>query len=943
MLINLSSINEPDPAKFRNTFSETLTIKPNSLICLIKGQITRVGQHKRLQIEANTPLHVRWSPYDIRTIRLNPSGDAEYTPTEFVDYVKTLLPDGTFHNRGQQFLADLDDPDDDEDMRFHFYFLDTSDTAYDYSLENFLYGTPNYRRVYSNPYSGRNMPDVWAVFNPAGADVGGNGLPSTLQVNQNFAGGIGRTNGYYVVNCGWDRDRYTIPPLQSNGAGFNMCVDGQNDDNFVFNIGQPHLRDFKMVIGRTESQVADNNIIVNAGVVGTPLYHNPAEVGDACIRTNFDQNGDFTLHYFNVSTKAYEQVNTGSYEIGDHFSIRGIGRGGVNVPPEEYFYFVVEQQKNSTGLSYWCPLTISAGSITFVNNGEEAISSQATPVSVKDTFNTWGTTTDLTALKNHFTASVDGYKITGVECVMGFPSDGLGDNQQSTLSYKRTGFYNSIASGQAVAVSSAATPNLTGAWEYGAPRLQRYEGSEGITNNPHRRDVFRLTDKTSSIKLSGAPTMIAMWIYLVDDTAQQSVPGHLHTIYGSEISPIVQLSTTQAVVGYNARVLNQDGSVDTYNFQDGGGIVYNIPYATPLIFIIETLGLTFNNERRLSLYDPATGNVYYQSAAGTFHNPTNSSPIADIVNIGGINTGTAGVNTATTNEFSNMFFKDFRLYRKCKVAGGVSNTWTDEASAYRDYWDTGDVPNINWAWGGQPWTTIAPTPAMTPNLGNYANIGLSRPNENVNITFQRDTLSQTLYPTLPDITCIYAPSCSKLPNSLRTTTLDRADYGDSTLGFVATEGIQDELIFENPAPDRNENVLQNRLITGGGTGVGHPIASFDMGANDVNIKNKVVNIEITNLPHRSYNGTNRSVDKTIYQLPQISNRLDVDDIDIVEFSPATKVWCELNNPAEIPLNQLEVQISDEFGKKMPTSGSGALLKQETHLTIEIKNRNDIIN
>ena len=91
MLIKLSSVNEADPTKFRNTFSDALYIPPNSWICLIKGQVNRIVQGKKLVIDASTPMNIRFNPYDIRTIILNPGVTTTYTLDEFCAYVLTLL------------------------------------------------------------------------------------------------------------------------------------------------------------------------------------------------------------------------------------------------------------------------------------------------------------------------------------------------------------------------------------------------------------------------------------------------------------------------------------------------------------------------------------------------------------------------------------------------------------------------------------------------------------------------------------------------------------------------------------------------------------------------------------------------------------------------------------------------------------------------------------
>ena len=53
----------------------------------------------------------------------------------------------------------------------------------------------------------------------------------------------------------------------------------------------------------------------------------------------------------------------------------------------------------------------------------------------------------------------------------------------------------------------------------------------------------------------------------------------------------------------------------------------------------------------------------------------------------------------------------------------------------------------------------------------------------------------------------------------------------------------------------------------------------------------------------------------------------------------TKVWVSLNNPGEIPLNKLDVQLSDEAGVKL----SQLEYKQETNLLLEIKGEKEFLN
>ena len=51
MLIKLSSINETDPTKFSNNFSDMVNVPPNSFVCLIKCQVNKLVAGKKIIID----------------------------------------------------------------------------------------------------------------------------------------------------------------------------------------------------------------------------------------------------------------------------------------------------------------------------------------------------------------------------------------------------------------------------------------------------------------------------------------------------------------------------------------------------------------------------------------------------------------------------------------------------------------------------------------------------------------------------------------------------------------------------------------------------------------------------------------------------------------------------------------------------------------------------
>lgn len=62
----------------------------------------------------------------------------------------------------------------------------------------------------------------------------------------------------------------------------------------------------------------------------------------------------------------------------------------------------------------------------------------------------------------------------------------------------------------------------------------------------------------------------------------------------------------------------------------------------------------------------------------------------------------------------------------------------------------------------------------------------------------------------------------------------------------------------------------------------------------------------------------------------------LDNLEIIEDFPNQKVWLDLNNPSEIPLTRLDVQLSDTTGRKL----SNIVYTQPTNIVIEIRNDKD---
>ena len=163
------------------------------------------------------------------------------------------------------------------------------------------------------------------------------------------------------------------------------------------------------------------------------------------------------------------------------------------------------------------------------------------------------------------------------------------------------------------------------------------------------------------------------------------------------------------------------------------------------------------------------------------------------------------------------------------------------------------------------------------------------------------------------------------------------DTGDNVL--VVGEEPSVSLLTESGYTQGNPAVLSTGYINLVEDGPENVVAQMNGDRIDnVNIEEQehVLNVEITNLSHRTFNGRSHNISKSIYELPLNNAEVrKVGDTDLLGFVPPQKIWHSLNNPGEIPLNQLEVKISDEALRTTTT------LKGPTSVAIEIKTRDEI--
>ena len=914
MLVKLSSDNETDPTKFSNNFSEGMVIKPFSKIALVKSQITRINTGKKLLIDAGTVLNVRFTPYDVIQLTLNPGGDTQYTIEEFCEYVHTLLPDGTVYNRGGRFVDITGFTTTEGDLEWRFYWIGTFP-----NYETFMFGNEHYRRCYLNTAGGEPMPTT----SPGNLGVGNN------QTN------IGSATGNYACGIGWDTNKYTPPPNQPNCFAHNMLISGQGETRTTFIVGQPDLKDFKYILGNATADTATNYTV--APLVGTDGYDNPGgQIGNFIMSFNFRDAGQgVEIDYFNWDLNNKERVLDIDYQPGDIYEFHGIGSASIQ-DSKRYFYLDC-YRKRSNGLSYWIPgkTTITGGNTGMtLNDG----SGDAENISL-DKFYMTHINKDLISNDFRFLElnMESNWTATGFRYTAGYDNDISGEAQASSID-KATGGGALISDGVNEVVKG-----LTGdpkAWVNDAFFLERWTAGAVAGAQSDKNAVCRIA--TDGIPLD-TPFYTGFYFRPDNDVAKLAGGTNNMTLLGSDGSfstatddRLVRITIAQAET-WDLSFYEQDGSERQVALLNGATRI-NIAIGTNYHFSMCYMGTQLGVNKGQIIFrilDIDTGVVYDNIAATTSIGASGLPPIAYL---GGIKPTVA----VGFGKWSCSYYSDFRLYQKNTDTTKDITLWDTVNTELETYWTTGNK-TVQWYWGGITAETILPSAGMTDATGNiedkYIVCGLPRSETTVSQFFQRETATVPTDINWFDALNIYAPGATHLPNGSRLTTLDAGAYTGNQGGLVEVDEVMDELVFIDPTRDADENVLQTRSNISLGDGVGNPYIQLVCGLNDLVLDRETINVEITNLPHRTYNGTNGSLDKTIYQMPLVAEKEVKDNLEILEVIPPTKVWLELNNPGEIPLNRLEVQLSDTSGKKL----NNAIYQQPTNIVVEIKNNDDIIN
>lgn len=980
MLINLSSLNEPDPARFHNDFFDSIVIKKNSFICLVKAQIIRTKEQKQVTIPPDTVMYVRWTSYDISQLTLNPAGTENLilTMTGLVNYINSRWATMGFP-AGYVLEALVEDAvGDGNDEKIELKFIATvfEEGVVDFRWKEEVYadhGGNNYFTVkYGQCYDSNNA----LIAFPPGTAVPEDDIQYFFSQAATWA-------------CGaiWDAVTRTPNDNQLNKNAFNLLtteilsptrLNGYTPMNYYIN--QPNS---KINISFGVSTTNDNAIpeYLTGPYVGNNNF-DPQETTKSNILSLEYEGAQGTLQakVFNDELGQFE-INSVDYRPGDYFEVYSLvdHEGAIDlIDPQRAFYMNVNHYKSS-GL-----VLAYQGNLGSINdrpgNGNYFLSSNTVQPDTKDSMNNMSYAFDGDHLRDNYykkdSTNLEEFLIQWHNDFEGWQSNAVIGGRVKIGRDGQT-FTGGIGSGW-VYNQSLGRPHTKqfllayedgqsdlAQWRY-APAAQGFSNLDGaIRANGSTIEIpstYLLTTLPFSCE---APTLLCA-SFMFNKLAETMIPANLdaniRTVIGGNNNRVLQLFLNQSnAAGFDYELTLSSGAAVNGTLLDAGGNRINIrssdnndgyTYNTCLRYfgdVIKSFRLEIS-ECYKAVGAPAVHTLY------TTVTTTIAGPIASYNSIGGINP-LEDVTLTNYNDYSPLtYISNIRIFQSNLRADNTQG-WGEEILAVQGAMSIApSYAEVN-RWFTQRPGAFPPLIDFYPNATNefivptvqqgtqdpYNNVGFPNSAQNVGVFLSKPDSVAPLDLTSPIINNLFIPACQIMRDSRRVKTLPTDAYADIGQGLVETDtpvgkGIADVLDFINPDPDPAGNLIQiPRVLAPNPTAPDDWTSKITADADVSLVDNEAMNVEITNLTHRTLNGANKSYDKTIYQIPTIAFTSEIGNQEIVEFSPPSKVWIPLDNAMEIPLNKLDVLIATVDGKKVET------LSQETNISIQIEDNVALLN
>ena len=981
MIINLSSQNETDPAKFSNSFSETIDIQPFSYICLIKGQIIRSNNQDTVAIPANTPLYIRYNCYDIHTIMLNPGATADLNVTMSVlaDLINNtyMINAGIPFNKSVRFTA-VEDDDNNESLQITFYNFTSPPIAGIKWKEYIFGGDTNYWDTKFGQITGAN--NVLAM--PPNAIAGNN-------LNYLYSNA-----GEWGVAPIWDSLHYTPPTNQFNKNSFNLLVDpnfntvgeefGYDPMQFWINQGNP---EFYLSFGKTTTDENDPPITLTGPIQNTPGHEPTLDPKNNLLVLFFNYwvNNQLQLYHYDSDTNDFstDAILT-TVNPGDYFEVETLPTPEVPESEQKLYYFQVTQHA-TTGLLFAYNGNLGEAGAR-PGGGDYLLSANITSPVDKSTQNNMSFIYDNEYLKRNYikqlpnainlsqqwltdfrqtTADWGGNSCIGERTNYGFPGSAQQILENPGWVYNRENLTRPETVPFVLAYQDAVSDYSQ--WRYSPSvlsfnnndGLQRADGSAIEIPNAYRVSI--------NPYICNVPTLICCscsFQLLAETMIPSNLDPNIRTIMGCDNERLLEIQLNQGATalpaGWDWRLTDNTGVTHVGILVDAGGNRINFTSSDNINGYTYNFFLRWYGGRTVASRSfQITVKSMAMNAGGNTSNtydipavvplPLDTYP-NDFNTFGGINPITDVILT-NYNDYSPLTYMcNFRIYQHSGNESDTDVGWDNIVAQLSDGWNL--VPNYAVS---NDWFTDAvdlrpqleffphavsniliPTPAMGTD-NRYTNIGCPNSLTNTGVIIEK-MLSPLVIPpkdlAVPLINGLWIPPLNLSKNTNRTLNLSSNAYSEMGEGFVDVTSAP-VIDFTSPLPDVGNNILQVGELTAD-QGPNNPTSTVLADVQISSVENEALNIEITNLTHRTMNGTNRSMDKTIYQMPMLMNKDIIGNQEVIEVVPPSKVWIPLNNPGSMPINRLDVQISQIDGRK-------ATLFKDTNVSLQLEHDKTLLN
>ncbi len=897
MIISLSSKDEPSNADFKNYMSDAFIVPPNASIALVNCSFTKASADGKFRItNTNNSFYIKFNAYDISKQIVIANGD--YLLPSLVAALNTAVLDVS-PIWIVEFEARVVNENDVIVMKFLRHDPDDWDGYYSFSRD----------------ILGNYKTKINSFLLCAGASNNLNTLPTQNALTSQLAVDmVGQDSTAGVRNWAFSAHPTALftpninqPTPQTNGGAFEC---GRYNGYTHFTFTAPDV----------------NNVLY----VGENFYRNGAYGSEAL-----------------VSNAAIFKITTNVANSTIYSSVRNAPNSWADNAPQEY----------EPGMTVCVSMEEQGGA------QENGFIPRMTLKYVPN-FNTWFMPLDFAngfSVANGWTDYTGGVPAGGGAFILTKIdyNDWMGVDTQTTMSaanftgdnklqygamgsyfgtgssFRNTLFLVNNGGGATFQNDGGALSNMPSSGGLKFERLVGGVDNYNMTIDLDYNNTYWTGASPSNPVLSETRTLISIGFKPIDDTGSLR-----HTIFGGwSAAAGAYLSALQVDVGAGgAGIINiTDYGGDVFSFAQSnwvnasganfGGFVYGGTYYVGLA----TKGSTGGNKIDVYIVDKSS----YTNPVSDVYKFTitmNTYQLVRIKYIGGQQD--PATNPLSTDQRFNGYMWGFNVSQAntndTRVLSGDGMTFFTKFAVIANAM-VGTV-----IWGDSDYNVPSSiTPATTANIFeveqavNSRQIGVSYSNQN-NISnvasegwfslgnfhhsyIQEITNSNKFTSTAPDICFVGAADNAAeigLVNDTNTSSLMK--------DLQIIEPFENRQTEPYTDMDSLEPTVVLELV-----GAGEPISS-------INTNDEVMNVNIENLPHTTYNGYTHSQTKSIYQLPQNLTKEINGNQEQLDFVVPERVYIPLNNPGDFPANHLHVRITDAEDRTEEN------LIDNTHILLEIK-------